>query len=123
MTENNFYFFLKLLRRIIWGYSKVSYKDYYVGTTKNTYEQIIKYCENLYGKADHYYPDLRSYSRGYGDSFTVAKWQFERTFIEIDMYEKRELFDKNGYDSYKTKYLVRVTLFNFDKNFTRLNND
>ncbi|OGU34148.1 MAG: hypothetical protein A2068_02535 [Ignavibacteria bacterium GWB2_35_6b] len=100
-----------------------TYKDYYVGATKTAYEEIINYLENLYGKADHYYPELTSYSVGYGDRFTVAKWKIGQTYINVEMYEKKEIWDENGYDSYKTKYIVSATLFNFDKNLKVSDNE
>jgi hypothetical protein len=93
-----------------------TYKDYYVGTTKKAYENIIDYLEKLYGETEHYYPELSSYSVGYGDRFTIAKWKIGDTHITVEMYEKRELWDENGYDSYETKYIVAATLSNFDKN-------
>lgn len=104
-------------------HSASTYKDYYVGTTIDAYEQIINYFENLYGKTNNYYPDLSSYSRGYGSRFTVAEWILGETYIAVDVYEKRELWDKYGYDSYKIKYIVSATVSNYDKNFIGLDND
>ena len=97
-------------------HSASTYKDYYVGKTKKAYNSIIQYFENQYGETNHYYPDLSSYGSGYGDRFTVAKWNIGRTSIEVEMSEKKELWDEYGYDSYKTKYIVQAMISNFDKN-------
>jgi hypothetical protein len=100
-----------------------TYKDYYVGETKYAYDKILKYFESLYGKVEHYYPDLSSYSSGYGDRFTVAEWKIGETNITIEIYEKRELWDKYGDDSYKTKYVVEAALGNFDKDLRASQNE
>ena len=95
--------------------SASTYKDYYVGETKRAFEKIIEYFEYRYGNTKYYYPELSSYGIGYGDRFTVAEWHIGRTHIEVEMYEERELYDKYGNYSYKTKYIVSATLTNFDK--------
>lgn len=104
-------------------HSASTYKDYYVGETKRAYDNIIDYFEYYYGETKHYFPDLTSYSSGYGDRFTVAEWKLGETYIAVDLYEKREVWDKYGYDSYKTKYIVEATVSNYDKNFIGLDND